>query len=355
MASVTGTVERRSIRLTPAAAVTIVGTVVGLVLARSVFVAAHRPLSWAAAAVAAAVVLDPVVDRLSQVLPRVLAVLLTLLALAVVGVGTTYSVFDGIEGEIDRLQTVAPDAAEAIEARTDQVGELARDFRLGARVTASVEALETRVTGGDDVLRSTAGTAPVYLVGAILTIFLMTYGPRIAGAGLEQDPDLARRRRVADTLGPAVRRARRAVILTVAHASTVGLLVGGVAAALDLPAPSAIGFAAAVFALLPHVGVVVGSLPLLLLTLGFRSGTAALVLTLVVLAAQAVDSLVMRPHIAHRAAVTVGLFVPWVVALIGYSVYGIGGAGYGLIYAVFGLAVLDRLAEQHEAREVATA
>lgn len=349
MASVTGTVERRSLRLSPSAAVTVVGTVVGLVLARSVFVAAHRPLSWAAAAVAAAVVLDPIVDRLARFLPRVPAVLATLLALAVVGVGTTYLVFDGIEGEINRLQTVAPDAARAVEDRTDRVGELARDFHLQERVASSVDALDTRVTGGGDVLRSTAGTAPVYLVGAILTIFLMTYGPRIAASALSQDPDLARRRRVADTVGPAVRRARLAVLLTVAHASTVGLLVGGVATTLELPAPSAIGFAAAVFSLLPHVGVVVGSLPLLLLTLGFRSGTAALVLTVIVVVAQAVDSLVMRPHIARRS-LTIGLFVPWVVALVGYSVYGIGGAGYSLIYAVFALAVLDRLSEQNDAR-----
>lgn len=349
MASVTGTVERRSLRLSPAAAVTIVATVVGLVLARSVFVAAHRPLSWAAAAVAAAVVLDPVVDRLARVLPRVPAVLATLLALAAVGVGTTYLVFDGIEGEINRLQSVAPDAAQAIEGRTDQVGELARDFHLEDRVISSVDALDTRVTGGGDVLRSTAGTAPVYLVGAILTVFLMTYGPRIAAGALAQDPDPARRHRVADTVGPAVARARRAVLLTVAHAATVGLLVGGVATALELPAPSAIGFAAAVFALLPHVGVVVGTLPLLLLTLGFRSGTAAIVLTVVVLVAQAIDSLVMRPHIAQRS-LTIGLFVPWVVALVGYSVYGVGGAGYGLIYAVFALAILDRLAEQNDAR-----
>lgn len=353
MASVTGTVERRSLRLSPGAAFTIVGTVVGLVLARSVFVAAHRPLSWAAAAVAAAVVLDPVVDRLARFLPRVPAVLLTLVGVAAVGVGTTYAVFDGIEAEINRLQTVAPDAATAIEERTDRVGELARDFQLGDRVAASVDALDTRVTGGGDVLRSTAGTAPVYLVGAVLTIFLMTYGPRIAGSALDQDPDADRRRRVADVLGPAVVRARRAVLLTVAHASTVGLLVGGIAAALDLPAPSAIGFAAAVFALLPHVGVVVGSLPLLLLTLGFRSGTAALVLTVVVLLAQTLDSLVMRPHIARRS-LTIGLFVPWVVALIAYSVYGIGGAGYGLIYAVFALAVLDRLAEQDDGRPAAS-
>ena len=39
----------------------------------------------------------------------------------------------------------------------------------------------------------------------------------------------------------------------------------------------------------------------------------------------------------------VGLLVPWVVALVGYSVYGIGGAAYGTAFAIFGLAVLERM------------
>jgi predicted PurR-regulated permease PerM len=90
MAPATGTVERRTLRFTLPTAITIVGLVVGLVVARAVFVAAHRPLSWAAAAVAAAVLLDPVVDWLAPYIRRAPAVLVTLAALAVVGVGTTY-------------------------------------------------------------------------------------------------------------------------------------------------------------------------------------------------------------------------------------------------------------------------
>jgi hypothetical protein len=32
-----------------------------------------------------------------------------------------------------------------------------------------------------------------------------------------------------------------------------------------------------------------------------------------------------------------------VVALVGYAVYGVGGAAYGLAFAVFFLAILDEL------------
>lgn len=342
MASPTGTMERRLVLLSGTAALAIVGTIVGLVVAKRMFVAAHRPLSWAAAAVVAAVILDPVVDRLAVHIRRVPAVLLTFLALGAVAVGTTYLVFDEVERALDGLQTAAPDAAAAIEDRDDRVGELARDFQLGERVTGSVRALDDRVTGGDDVLRSTAGTAPTYLVCTIFTVFLMTYGPRMAKAALEQDPDEARRARVAHIVGPAVGRARSAVIFAVGEALLVGLGVAAVAAALDLPAPSAVGFAAGVLSLFPHVGLTIGAIPMLLLALGFRSLPTAMALLAVVLALQLVDSLVVRPRLAARS-VEIGLFVPWVVALVGYAVYGVGGAAYGTAFALFGLAILDRL------------
>ena len=301
MASPTGTMERRLVRLSGTAALAIVGTIVGLVVAGRTFVAAHQPLSWAAAAVVAAVLLDPVVDRLAVHIRRVPAVLLTFLAVGAVGVGTTYLVFDDVE-----------------------------------------RALDDRVTGGGDVLRSTAGTAPTYLVCTILTVFLMTYGPRMAKAALEQDPDEARRARIADVVGPAVSRARSAVIFAVAESLLVALAVAGVAGALDLPAPSAVGFSAGVLSLFPHVGLTIGTIPLLLLALGFRSLPTALVLLVVVLSLQVVDSLVVRPRLAARS-VEIGLVVPWVVALVGYAVYGVGGAAYATAYAIFGLAILDRL------------
>jgi predicted PurR-regulated permease PerM len=75
----------------------------------------------------------------------------------------------------------------------------------------------------------------------------------------------------------------------------------------------------------------------------------ALVLLGVVLVLQAVDSVVVRRHIARRS-VHVGLFVPWIVALLGYAVYGVGGAAYGVLLAVLAVAVLDRLEAANEAR-----
>lgn len=336
-------------QLTPAAAFAIVGTVVALVVARRMFVAAHRPLSWAAACIVAAVLLDPVVDRLSRYVRRVPAVLLTFLVLGTVAFGGAYLVFDEVGVAVDDLRAAAPDAAAAIEERDDRIGDLARDFELGTRVGEVVRSLDRRVVDGEEVLRSTAGTAPTYLVSAILTIFFMTYGPRLARAALEQERDLVRRARLAAVVGPAVQRARSAVVFAITEGLVVALVVGAIASVLELPAPSAVGVAAGVLALFPYVGLVLGAIPLLLLTLGFRSLTEAALLLVVVLGVQLVDSLAIRPREAARS-VDVGLLVPWVVAVVGYAVYGVGAAAYGAIFAVFALALLDRLDEAEQAQ-----
>lgn len=353
MTATRGTPPHRVVRLSWGGALTIVVTIVALILARRIFVAAHRPLSWAVAATVAAVLLDPVVDRLSRHIRRGPAVLLTFLAIGVVGFGSAYLVFDEVQQALDRLETAAPEAAASVEDRSDRLGEAARDMDLSARVDSFVVVLQDRVTGGEDVVRSAAGTAPTYFVGAILTIFIMTYGPRIAQGLVDQDPDENRRRRTALIVGAAAGRARRATVYTLASCLALGLVGTAVAVALDLPAPSAIGVALGVTALLPHVGVVAGSVPLLLLTVGFRSATLALVLVVAVLAVQVFDSLVVRPYITRRSVET-GLLVPWVATLLGYAIYGVGGAAYGVALAVFGLALLDRLEAANQARAEST-
>src|SRR5690606_27092804 len=128
-------------------------------------------------------------DKLAVHIRRVPAVLLSFVAIAVIGVGATYLVFDEVEGALGSLETAAPEAAARVGDRGDRIGERARDANLVDRVDAFVAVLRQRVTGGEDVLRSTAGTAPTYFVCAIFTVFLVAYGPRIARAAVDQDPD----------------------------------------------------------------------------------------------------------------------------------------------------------------------
>jgi putative heme transporter len=342
--------EHRVVRITARSAALGVAVVVAAVVAQRVFVAAHRPLSWAAAAVVVAVLIDPIVDLLDRHIPRLAAVIVALVAFGGVILAVTYLAFDDLADGLDRLGQAAEDAAARVEDRDDGVGDLARDIDASRRVDLFVDTLDERVTGGDDVLVSTAGTAPTYLVGGILTLFLMSYGPRFAQSAVRQLPSPRQRQEATAVVTRALNRSRRAVLLMLAQGLLVGLIVTGSAHLLDVPSPAALGLAAGLLAMLPHVGIVLGNLPLILLLLALRSDIAAIVAAVVVVACQLVDSYVVRRRIS-LSSVHVGLLVPWVVVLVGYAVYGVGGAGFGLAFAVFGLAVLDELGARRRAAE----
>jgi putative heme transporter len=342
------------VRITARSAVVGVLVLVAGIVAQRILVAAQRPLSWAVAAIVVAVLIDPIVNFLDRHIPRLAAIVGALLVVGGVAFAVTYVAFDNLADGLDRLGRAAEDAAERLEARDDSVGDLARDIDATRRVDLFVDTLDERVTGGDEVLVSTAGTAPTYLVGGILTLFLMSYGPRFAQSAVNQLPSPRQREAVTDVVTRALIRSRRAVFLMVGEGLVVGLLVTGISYLLDLPSSAAIGFAAGLLAMLPHVGIVLGNLPLILLLLALRSDIAAIVAAVVVIACQLVDSYIVRRRISLYS-VHVGLLVPWVVVLVGYAVYGVGGAAFALVFAVFGLAVLDELAARRRAEEAAAA
>jgi predicted PurR-regulated permease PerM len=341
---------RRVVRISARTAVLAVAAVALTIMALRFLSAAHQPLSWALAAAVVAVLIDPIVDVLDRRLPRILSVIIALVVAAAATWIVIYVAFDDLSSGVDRLGESAQDAADQLEGREDRIGDVARDVEASRRVDLFVDALEERVTGSEDVLQSTAGTAPTYFVGGILTLFLMSYGPRLARAAADQVPDARRRGEIVDLITRALRRARLAVLLTVAEGVVVGLAVAGAAASLDIPSPAALGLVAGIMAMLPHLGLVLGTLPLVLLVLALRSDLATIVTVVVILAAQAADSFYVRRRISARS-VHIGLLVPWVVALLGYRVYGVGGAAYGLALAVFVLAVLDELDRRRRALE----
>jgi predicted PurR-regulated permease PerM len=342
------------IRISARSAVLAVVAVVLAILAQRLFVAAHQPLSWAVAAAVVAVLIDPVVDVLDRRLPRILSVIIALLVAAVATWGVIYVAFDDLSSGVDRLSESARDAAAELEARDDSIGEAARDVEAERRVDLFVDALDERVTGTEDVLASTAGTAPIYFIGGILTLFFMSYGPRLARSAVDQLPDPRRREGIESVVTRALRRSRRAILLTGAEGVVVGLAVAGAASLLDVPSPAALGLVAGVMATLPHVGLVLGAVPLILLVLALKSEVVTVVTVVVVLACQLGDSFWLRRRISLHS-VHIGLLVPWVVALVAYEVYGVGGAAYGLALAVFGLAILDELAQRSAAAEAAQA
>jgi predicted PurR-regulated permease PerM len=332
------------LRITPASVILFV-LLLGLgLVTRNVVERSTRVLGWLAAAAIAAALLHPFVAALSRRVPRALA-LATVVIVALVSVGgLAYATVDDLGREATKLKAAAPDAARRIE-ESDRFGEAARDFGLTERVTEFVDALPGRITGSSsNVLQSAASRTIAYLAGVVLTVFLLLYGPRLVDGGLRQMPDETKRTNVTRILTSGYRRWWRYVALNVGRGLVAGLFAFLICHVAGLPGAFLLSLIVGVFSLVPYIGVLVGSLPIVLLAVGLDpSAPRAIVLFGVFLAYQLVEAFVVQPRVDQRT-IRIGPAVTLLVAMVAFELYGIGGALYGVAATVFAVAVLDELA-----------
>jgi predicted PurR-regulated permease PerM len=320
--------------------------VLGLgLVARNVIGSSVRVLGWLAAAAIVAALLHPMVAGLSRSLPRAVALLMVIVVTIAVLGGLAYATVDDLRREATKLQEAAPDAARSIE-RSARFGTAAREFGLTDRVTELVQELPTRVTGGsaDQSLTAAATRGFAYVAGIVLTVFLLLYGPRMVEAGLRQIGDETRRANARRMLDRAYARWWRYVALNLVRGLAVGLLGYVACRLIGLPGAFLLGLALGVFSLVPYVGVLIGSLPIVLLALGLEPSSPRFVILLVgFVGYQVLDGFFVQPQLDRRS-IRVGPVLPLVVAMVAFELYGLGGALYGMAAAVLVACVLDELA-----------
>jgi putative heme transporter len=321
--------------LTPGSAALIVGAVVAAFVLRDTFVAAHRTIGWVVACAIVALLIDPLVDVVDRLLPRWISVIVVLVAVLAIVAGVTIGLANDLLDSLDELQTAAPEAAAGLEERFDW----AADVGVADRVQAFIDELNERIR--ERAVSRVATTAPTYLVTGILMVFLLAYGRRYFDAFVGQFGE--DRRDDIRTVGlAAALRGRRYLLIALAHSLVNGIIVGLLCWALDLPAALSLGVAVGVFTILPLIGVLVGGIPALLLAFGLEGMATGLVVLAVLVALQTVEALVVRPRV-DDSTVRLGPAAPIVVGLLGFELYGLGGAIYGIALTVIGFAAVDAI------------
>lgn len=299
--------------------------------------AARRPLGWAVACAVVAAVLSPVVEQLAERMPRPLAVIVVFQLVAVAAGSLTFGTLRDLDEEVARLKETAPEAAAELASSGGLLGDLAADIDLEARTRTLIEDLEKPSSG---VAAGAATSAGVWFVCLVLTAFLLTWGPRLAAAGLRQIGDEEARQRVSRVIGTAVGLGRRYLLGTLTLAIFSGMIGWALCDLEDVPAPLALAVMVAAGSVVPGVGVVVGAVPAVLVEGGLGSNAGAARLAVGFLVLQTVHALVLRRVIAARSLV-VGPAVVVIALVLGFDAYGVGGAYYGAALAVFGVAALD--------------
>lgn len=325
--------------VTPGSIALVFGVIVAALVARNVLVAGRRPLGWAVAAVVLAALVEPAVSVVGRRLRRGPAVVLVILALLGAGALVGAGVLSDADRQVDRLRDAAPEAALRLE-QSDRFGDVATEFRLTERVREVVDTVRrpsAGLTGG------AAGRASTGLVVMILTVFALIWGGRFGRGAVAQIPDERLRSRVQRTIDVAFRRSRRWLLFSLAQAAVVGALTWALCRVADVPAAAPLALIVAAFSIVPGFGIMCGALPVLLLEAGLDSLRAAGVLALVLLVLQVVQAVVVRPVVVRRSIV-VGPAAVVISLLLGYDVYGIGGALGGLALTVFAVALIDTAA-----------
>jgi putative heme transporter len=321
--------------------------VVAVFLARDLFIAATQPIGWVAAAAALALVISPVVEVQARVLPRFVAVIITLLvglaALGTVGAGLFVQVGD----QLAQLGDDLPAAAAELERDGGPDGVLA-ELRFASLVDDLVEQISGRVSP-EPTVEDAAGTVPAFFVSGVLVIFILLWASRLFEAFLRQISYDDRRDRIERTVSTAVGLVQRYVVGAVGLAVLIGVLAGGAAWAVGLPTPLVLGVVVGVAALVPYVGVLFGGLPIIILAAALEPALITLLLGVALVALQAGSTVLTRTVIEPRSF-RAGPAVIVVAALIGSDVYGIGGA---LVATVAGIALMALIeARQREVSEL---
>lgn len=320
-------------RLSPSGALALVGAVVAAVLLQRAFVAAHRTIGWAVACSVVALLLDPVIHYLDLHLPRWIAIVASMLTVAALAGLVVYVVVRQLGDSVTALREIAPESARRLEARFS----LARDLQLEQRITGFVDSINTRLRR--EALQR-VGTVPTYLVNGILTLFLLAYGRRYVNGGLAQIKDEPTRRKMARVVRRGFTRGRNYLLIAIAQAIVVTLIADGLFRALDLPADFVLALLLGVVGSIPYIGYALGGLPALLVAFGYHDTRTAVFVAVLLIVVQAVEGLVVRPRLDRRT-VPVGAFFPLVIGILGYTVYGGGGAVYGFALVVIALALYD--------------
>jgi putative heme transporter len=333
----TSSTSVRRVGLTPTSAMLIVGAVVTAFVLRDAFVAAHRIVGWVVACAVVALLVGALVNIVERVLPRWASVIVVLVAVVAVVGGVLIGLVNDVFVSLDELQTTAPEAAAELEDRF----AWASDVGVADRVQAFVDELSDRVRS--QAVSEFAGTAPTYLVTGILMLFFVFFGRRYFDALLMQFGD-RRRDQIRTVATAGAVRGRRYLLIALAHSLVNGIIVGLLCWMLDLPAALSLGVVVGAFTIIPLIGVLIGGVPALLLAFGAEGTSSGVVVLITLVVLQFVEAAVVRPRVDPRT-VRLGPAAATVVGLLGFELYGAGGAVYGIALTVIALAALDAAGE----------
>jgi predicted PurR-regulated permease PerM len=340
------TPPRPRLRISTRSIVAAVGIFALTLIMLRMVAAAGRVIGWMLVAAAFAGLLHPLVSWLARVVPRaVAAILVVLVGVAVIAL-VMRGLVEDVVSETERLRQTAREATTEIE-QSKRFGEFARSVEVQERIDQFIERVPERLAGGGtpaDRFRTAATRGVAFLATAVLTLFLLLHGPRIAAAGLGQISDDDRRRNIRRVAMSAYHRA-----FGYARGTLLGAFANGTVAYLltrdaGVHGAGALAVWVALWSVVPVAGSVIGALPIVVLG-ALEKPLYGVLLGLAFVAIQVFEDLVWQPRLERRT-LKLGPFLTLVSGLVGLEIRGLSGALLAVLCTAVVVAVLDDLAPE---------
>lgn len=250
-----------------------------------------RPLALLTLGVAIAAALAPLVNKMEQRIPRVLAIIIVYLLILLAFVAIIWIIFPAFLDQGSELVSMLPEIIQEVQDLYESWGS---DLPL-------IETFFTQISQ----FATTIIMVPLGLATAVVQIFLVLF---VSLYTLVEAPKL---RRFTASLFPAGRRERVLYVLdemagamggfirgTVIIAIVVGLFTFIGLTLIGVRFSLVLGLIAGVLELLPYLGPVLASIPMLLVAL-LESPTQALIVLVFFVILQQVESNILVPNIMH--------------------------------------------------------
>lgn len=305
---------------------------------------------------ALALVLSFPVRRLARVMPRGVAIALSLLLATALVVTALAIVVPTVFDQLGALAATAPGIARRLEARVQPaLDRLATSGLLPAsperfleearqRSLGAVQAFATRLLGGlGRFVAGAAGVAAALLGMVLVAVYLLVDARRIQAAVLRATPHRYRRdvRALSDAFSQTLSRYLGGLVVAV---TTEGALAAVAFHFLGIQYAFLLGAWVSLMALIPYIGALVGYAPAVLLALAVSPQRALLTVLLSLLTNLLVGN-VLSPRIQGRA-VRVHPLLVFLAAVAGGELFGVPG----VVFATPTVAVMRVLAEFFQAR-----
>jgi predicted PurR-regulated permease PerM len=313
----------------------------GLVLAVFILHVLKEILVPLAFATLIAILLNPVYVRFERVMPKIPAILLTILLAILVVAGLFYFLSTQVSTFLESI----PLLKKKLTMLLYQLNDWTRS-QFGLSLDRQVQTLTTGINNGGDMLTNTLGTILVTLSVILLVpiyIFLLLYYKPLILDFLFQVFSEKHSLRVAEILSQtksAVQSFMQGLMLEtliVCLMNSVALLLIGV------PSAVVIGVIGGILNLLPYIGGLVAiTLPVLMVTIVSDGFTGQLLVIGAYLVIQFIDNNILVPRIVS-SKVQINALVSIVAVLMGGALWGIPGMFLSIPFIGVLKIIFDRL------------